>query len=95
MPGTVEDVVIVGAGPDDLESRLIAMIAGMKKVEASTIELATTFDQLKVDSLDKINLAFDVEEAFGIEIPDTSIGSIRTVGDMVDGVRGLVAARSA
>ena len=78
----------------DLEGRLIAMIATMKKVDGGAIGPATTFEALGLDSLDKINLSFEVEEAFGIEIPDASIGSIRTIGDMVEGVQVLVAAKA-
>ena len=80
--------------PEDLEARLIGMVAASKKVDAASIEMSTTLDSLAIDSLDKINLSFEVEEAFGIEIPDAAIGSIRTVGDMVEGVRGLVAAKA-
>ena len=79
--------------PEDLEARLIGMIAESKKMDAGSIGIETTFESLQIDSLDKINLSFEVEEAFGIEIPDAAIGGIRTVGDMVEGVRGLVAAR--
>lgn len=81
--------------PEDLEGRLIGMIAASKKMDPGLVVAATTFDSLAIDSLDKINLSFEVEEAFGIEIPDAAIGTIRTVGDMVEGVRGLILAREA
>jgi len=80
--------------PPDLQQRLIQMIATSKKIAPETITRETTFDSLAIDSLDKINLSFEVEESFAIEIPDSAIGSIRTVGDMVDGIRYLVAAKA-
>jgi acyl carrier protein len=52
----------------------------------------TTFDELQIDSLDKINLSFAVEEMFSIEIPDESLNSLKTVGDVVRGVANLRAA---
>jgi len=79
---------------EDLQQKLIQMIAVSKKLPPETISRETTFESLAIDSLDKINLSFEVEETFGIEIPDTAIGSIKTVGDMVDGVRALVAAKA-
>ncbi|RXH54410.1 acyl carrier protein [Granulicella sibirica] len=79
--------------PQDLEGQLIGLIASSKKMAPETIVASTTFESLAIDSLDKINLSFEVEEAFGIEIPDAAIGTIRTVGDMVEGVRGLILAR--
>ena len=73
-------------------SRCIDIIAKSKGIPPETITPASTFEELNIDSLDKINISFEVEEAFNIEIPDEALGSIKTVGDMVDGVTKLHAA---
>jgi acyl carrier protein len=78
---------------EDIAKRCIEIIAKSKSLPEDTITLDSTFDQLNVDSLDKINISFEVEEAFAIEIPDDALGSIKTVGDMVEGVQKLVAAK--
>ena len=75
-------------------NRCIDIIAKSKGIPPDTITLASTFEELNIDSLDKINISFEVEEAFNIDIPDEALGSIRTVGDMVDGVTKLHAAKS-
>ena len=77
---------------NEIATRCIDIIAKSKSIPADTISLASTFEQLNIDSLDKINISFEVEEAFNIEIPDEALGSIKTVGDMVDGVTKLQAA---
>jgi acyl carrier protein len=77
---------------NEIATRCIDIIAKSKSIPADTISLASTFEQLNIDSLDKINISFEVEEAFNIEIPDEALGSIKTVGDMVDGVTKLHAA---
>jgi acyl carrier protein len=77
---------------DDIATRCITIIANSKNIPADTITLASTFDELNVDSLDKINISFEVEEAFNVEIPDDALGTIKTVGDMVAGVTKLRAA---
>jgi acyl carrier protein len=77
-----------------IASRCIDIIAKSKGIPPDTITLASTFEQLNIDSLDKINISFEVEEAFNIDIPDEALGSIKTVGDMVDGVTRLQAAKS-
>ena len=76
----------------EVASRCIDIIAKAKSIPPDTITLASTFDELNIDSLDKINISFEVEEAFNIEIPDDSLGTILTVGDMVEGVTRLQAA---
>jgi acyl carrier protein len=74
---------------DDIATRCIDIIAKSKSIPADTITLASTFDELNIDSLDKINISFEVEEAFSIEIPDEALSTLRTVGDMVEGVTRL------
>ena len=77
---------------DDVESRIIELVAKSKNLPASDVHMASTFDELQIDSLDKINLSFAVEEMFSIEIPDESLNSLKTVGDVVRGVETLRAA---
>ena len=78
---------------NEIANRCIDIIAKSKSISPDTITLASTFDELNVDSLDKINISFEVEEAFNIDIPDEALGTIRTVGDMVDGVTKLHSAK--
>jgi acyl carrier protein len=77
---------------NDIATRCIDIIAKSKSIPADSISLASTFDELNIDSLDKINISFEVEEAFNIEIPDEALSTLRTVGDMVEGVTKLTAA---
>jgi acyl carrier protein len=74
---------------DDIATRCIEIVAKSKSIPADTVTLASTFDELNIDSLDKINISFEVEEAFAIEIPDDALGTLKTVGDMVEGVTRL------
>jgi acyl carrier protein len=74
---------------DDVAGRVIALIAQSKSLTPASITTATSFDELQIDSLDKINLSFEIEEMFSIQIPDASLNSLRTIGDVVDGVHRL------
>jgi acyl carrier protein len=80
---------MMGLVSDNLESRVIAIIAKHKKVDPSTLSAATTFEQLGIDSLDAADLLFKFEDEFGIVVPDDVARSLRSVGDVVDGLRGL------
>ena len=82
----------MGESMDDIESRIIELVAKSKNLPVSDVHMNTTFDELQIDSLDKINLSFAVEEMFAIEIPDESLNSLKTVGDVVRGVTNLRAA---
>ena len=48
------------------------------------VDSASLQDDLGADSLDCVELAMAVEEAFGIAIPDENMETVVTFGDMVD-----------
>jgi acyl carrier protein len=59
--------------------------------ERENVTLDAKFEQLEVDSLDLVELAQIVEDEYGVEVADSDLDQIETVGDVVE----LVAARSA
>ena len=95
MVAPPEPLKYTPAMQEDISTRVIRLIANSKSIPPETITPATTFDELNIDSLDKINLSFEVEELFAIEIPDASLNSLRTVGDVINGVHRLQAEQQA
>jgi len=84
--------------PDAAESntadRVIAVIAKTQHIPAGSFTIDSTFEDLKIDSLDGINIVFAIEEEFQVEIPDEAAREIRGVRDVVDGVDKLLAAKA-
>jgi acyl carrier protein len=79
----------------DLAAKVIAVIAKAQRIPAETITLDSTFEELKIDSLDGINIVFAIENEFGIDIPDEGAQNLRSVRETVDGVAKLLAAKAA
>jgi acyl carrier protein len=73
----------------------IALIAKQKSITPEQIRLDSTFDELALDSLDRVSLAFDIEEKYEIEIPEDKLGKIKTVSDMVTGIEEALRQKSA
>jgi acyl carrier protein len=82
MPGNSET--------NDLGARIIHVIAQTQRIPVESISLDSSFEELKIDSLDGINIVFALENEFGIDIPDEGVQNLRTVRDTVQGVRKLV-----
>ncbi len=74
---------------EEIAERCIAIVTKAKTPPLEGVTLDSNFDALGLDSLDKINISFEVEDIFCIQIPDDSMNSLRTVRDMVDGVKRL------
>ena len=78
----------------DLGAQVIRVIAQTQRIPVDTISLDSTFEQLKIDSLDGINIVFALENEFGINIPDEGVQNLRSVRETVEGVRKLVSEKS-
>ena len=72
--------------------KVIATLASVKRSPADKITLETNLQELGIDSLDVFTLLFELENAFKISIPDDEVRSIRTVNDIVEGIKKLLAA---
>ena len=79
---------------DSIESQVIALIAKKRKLEPAAVTLDSTFEQLGVDSLDAADLLFTFEDTFGIVVPDEAAKSMKSVRQVVDGIRHLVGDRT-
>jgi acyl carrier protein len=71
----------------ELEVECIRRIAEEKLIPAESISLDTTLESLAIDSLDRVTLAFDLEEKYGVEIPEAKLHQIMTVRDVAIAVQ--------
>jgi acyl carrier protein len=79
---------------DDLGAHVIRVIARSQRIPSDSISLDSTFEELKIDSLDGINIVFELEKEFNIEIPDEGVHNLRSIHDTVAGVRQLIEAKT-
>jgi acyl carrier protein len=78
--------------PDEVAEKVISTLASVKRIPADTIKLDTSLQDLGIDSLDVFTLLFELENAFKISIPDDDVRSLKTVNDIVDGMKKIIAA---
>ncbi|MGN5650794.1 acyl carrier protein [Bacillus sp. Brlt_9] len=64
--------------------KLSNMIADRLNVDQAEIKLESKFkDDLGADSLDTVEFIMELEDEFGIEVPDEEAEKLTTVGDVV------------
>lgn len=78
---------------DQLERQIIDIIAQKKRLPADRITLDSTFLDLGIDSLDGMDLLFAFEDTFNISIPDSIAQQMKTVRQVTEGLRGVMAGR--
>ena len=75
---------------EDVMARVVRTIADTQRIPVDSISPDSTFEQLKIDSLDGINIVFAIENEFNVNIPDDAAKSIRSVRDIAEGVEKLM-----
>src|SRR6202451_1290970 len=70
----------------DLQARVIKVIAKTQRIPLETVTIDSTFEELKIDSLDGINLIFALESEFNVDIDDEEARSIRSVRELAGGI---------
>lgn len=72
---------------DALTQDVITIIAREQRVPAESISPDSTFEQLKIDSLDGVNIVFALEEKYNLTIPDEIAREMKSVRQVIDALR--------
>jgi acyl carrier protein len=80
----------------DLDEKVLAILLRIAPdVDPARIERAAAFrDQFDFDSMDTLNLAIELHDAFGIEIPETDYRELASLDKCVAYVRRQIAAKA-
>lgn len=73
--------------PDELTQEVIAVIAREQRLPAESISPEATFEELKIDSLDGVNIVFALEEKYNLTIPDDVAREMKSVRQVIDALR--------
>src|SRR2546423_6871821 len=79
---------------ETVTQRVIHVIAMNKKMEPEELSPATRFEDLKMDSLDALNMIFALEEEFDVDISNEEAAKMKSVDEAIHGVEELLKAKS-
>ena len=85
---------------DDIEKKIISILAQQALVDETQISLDSTPSDLCLDSLSIVEIIFSIEEMFDITIPfnanepSNSVFTVDNVSTIVRGVKELIAEKS-
>jgi acyl carrier protein len=77
-----------------IEDRVLKVIATSKRVPIENVHPDSSFESLGIDSLDRLNILFDLESEFDIEINDEEAKQVQNIHEMIEGVTQLVQAKT-
>lgn len=78
-----------------IQNRVLKVIATSKHIPLESVQPDSSFESLAIDSLDRLNILFDLESEFDIEINDEEAKEVKNIREMIEGVTKLVDAKDA
>lgn len=73
--------------PDELTQEVIEVIAREQRLPVESVTPEATFEELKIDSLDGVNIVFALEEKYNLTIPDDVAREMKSVRQVIDALR--------
>ena len=74
----------------EIEQTIKDFIAEQKSIPSDEITLTSSLDELGIDSLDAVSLIFEIEDAYGVEVSNEALMTLKTIQDIVDNVDILI-----
>jgi acyl carrier protein len=76
----------------NLQESIFAIIAKEARIDAGRITLDSTLKDLEIDSLDAVQIIFEIEDQFKISLPDRDPSfDTESVKGLVDAVERIIA----
>jgi acyl carrier protein len=80
---------------DSVQDRVLRVIATTARKPLETVRPESTFEELGIDSLDRLNILFELEGEFDLQIDDAEAKKVTSIHQMVAGVEHLIAVKEA
>ncbi len=81
---------------DEITAAVKTIFRDTVKLEPEKIDALTTGthlrDDLELDSLDMIEVVYELEEKFDVQIPEERVKEIQTFGEIIDGLHEALTA---
>jgi acyl carrier protein len=79
---------------DSVQDRVLKIIANTRRIPLESVRPDSSFEELGIDSLDRLNILFDLESEFDIEIDDEEAKKVQNIPQMIAGIEHLVDAKA-
>ncbi len=80
---------------DQIFERVQAVLVKHQQIPPENVTVDSTFEELRIDSLGRINLLFAVEEEFGISIANEDVKKVHSVHEICQSIEKILVGKLA
>lgn len=80
---------------ESVQERVLRVIAVKQRLPLESVTPDSTFEELGMDSLDRLNILFELEGEFDIQIDDEEAKKVTNMREMIAGIQHLLDAKEA
>ncbi len=90
-----EGLFMNGTNQPAVSETVIKLVIENPMVKVDRVDASMSLAELNVDSLEKLSIAMDLENAFGLQITDQQVEDVSTVADIIGLVDQMLVDRAA
>ena len=79
---------------ETVQDRVVRIIATTSRKPVELVRPESTFEELGIDSLDRLNILFELEGEFDVVINDEEAKTVTNIHEMVAGIEQLINAKT-
>jgi len=69
---------------DKLATRILRIVAAVTRRSPDAVRADATFDEQGIDSLDRMNILFELEGEFDTNIPDEEVRKVQSIDQIIE-----------
>ena len=73
----------------DTFDKVCDLVSARFEISEMKLSADTSIEEIGADSIDLVDLVTELEEEFGVSVPDEEFENIKTIGDVADLIESL------
>lgn len=75
---------------EEIQQRVFEIFAKEARLDLESLTAESVLDDLNIESLDMVQILFGIEETFEVYVPQEEVENLKTMGDVIAGIKQLL-----
>lgn len=76
---------------EEIKEKVFDIFAKEARLDRDSLTRESVLAELNIESLDMVQILFGIEETFEVYVPQEEVENLKTLGDVIEGIKQLLA----